>query len=132
MKKHIKFSAWVSLLMGVGISIGMLLILLIVFSGVSAKVGISDKMSGVILGLLLAISWFVGAFIVGITRKQKGLIWGAVHAGCMFILILLVSFIVNGAHTSVLNLKSLLYLLLGGLVSGFGCILGVHFALKRR
>ncbi len=132
MKKHIKFSSWISVLIGMGVTIGILLVLLVVFSWVSVKVGISDKMSEVVLGVLVAASWFVGAFIVGVNRKQKGLMWGAIHAACMFALILIISLIANGTDSSVLSLKSLLYLLVGGLVSGLGCIFGVHFALKRR
>ncbi len=89
-------------------------------------------MCGILLGVIVAVSWFLGSFFVGNTRKQKGLMWGAIHAGSMFVLILMISFMVNGADTSVLSLKSLLYLLLGGLVSAIGGIFGVHFALKRR
>ncbi len=89
-------------------------------------------MCAVFVGVMVAISWLIGAFVLGMMRRQNGLIWGMVHAGSMFVLLLLISLMVNGTNVSIFCIKSLLYLLLGALVSGIGSVFGVHFALKRR
>ena len=132
MKKHYKFSPWLSTVISLGVTIGILLVFTVIYSWISVKVGISDAMSMVLVGVIAAVSWFVGAFILGIMRRQNGLIWGMVHAGCMFVLLLIISVIVNGSNASIFCIKSLLYALLGALISGFGSVFGVHFALKRR
>ena len=127
-----KLSGLSLMLLGLGVTIGILRVLLFLFSWISTCVGISDKMCGVVLGLIAMLSWFWGSFFVGYIKKQNGLIWGVVHSGCMFVFILLLSIIINGAQASILSLKTLLYLLPGGIVSGAGSVIGVHFALKRR
>ncbi len=132
MKKYLKFSPWVSAIISLGVTIGILLILLLLFSWISVGLGISDKMCAVLVGVMVALSWFVGAFVLGMMRRQNGLIWGMIHAGSMFVLVLLVSLIVNGTNASIFSIKGLLYLLLGALISGIGSVFGVHFALKRR
>ena len=132
MKKHHKLSSWVSILISLGVTIGMLLILTLIFSGIASGAAMSDRVFGVCAGGMVGVSWFGGAFVLGMNRRQKGLVWGAVHGGCMFILVLLISVAANGANMALFSLKTLLYLLPGVAVSGIGGIFGVHFALKRR
>lgn len=132
MKKHYKFSSWISVLIGLGVTIGILLVLLLILSGIASSAAISDRVFGACVCGMVSIAWFAGAFVLGVNRRQKGLVWGAVHAGCMFVLVLLVSIMVNGSNMAVFSLKTLLYLLLGAAISGIGGIFGVHFALKRR
>ena len=132
MKKQLKCSSWMSVLLGVGVTIGILLVLLFVLSWILASVGVSDVMCSVLIWVIVAISWFIGAFLLGKSRRQNGLMWGMIHAGGMFVLVLLISLVANGANTSIFSVKTLLYLVVGALISGIGGIFGVHFALKRR
>lgn len=119
-------------MLGVGVTIGILLVLLFVLSWILASVGVSDVMCSVLIWVIVAISWFIGAFLLGKLRRQNGLMWGMIHAGGMFVLVLLISLVANGANTSIFSVKTLLYLVVGALISGIGGIFGVHFALKRR
>ncbi len=133
MKKHsIRHSIVFHVLFGLAISLIVMLALLFVNAFISSREGMSDLVCYVFTIVSVILSWMAGGFTVGFRNRRNGPVMGALHAGVMLLLLILISLVVRGDAVELFSAKFLLYLLGGTTSSVVGSILGVHFALKSR
>ncbi len=131
-KRSKKASTVITYAIGLAVSAGSLLILMVIFSLISSKVGMTDGLVSILSIVISILSWGIGAFVVGYKNRKNGILSGVIHGGSLLVLLILISFAFHGGNTALFSGKFLIYLLVGMLISCIGSVLGVHFALKRR
>ncbi len=133
MKKHsIGNSLVFHILLGLAVSLGVMIIMLLLTAFITSRDGMPDIVCAVLIVFSIILAWAAGGFTVGFRNRRSGLIMGVLHAGIMLMLLILVSLIVRGSEVEIFSTKFLLYLLGGSAASVTGGVLGVHFALKNR
>ncbi len=120
------------ILFGLAASLGVMIVMLLLTAFIASRDGVSDIVCYVLIVISAILAWVAGGFTVGFRNRRSGLIMGALHAGVMLILLILISLIVRGNEVEIFSAKFLLYLLGGTTASIIGGVLGVHFALKSR
>lgn len=95
-------------------------IMLMITALIMYKAGIGQKTTGYIIILIYFISNLCGGFVMGRIQKSKRLLWGGMMGILYFVILFLVSLILNGAIAS----GGVLLFALISSVSG-GCIGGI-------
>ncbi len=109
--------------LGVGISLILTAILLLIFSFVLMKIDISSAAINPIMIALCAVAVFTGAFIVGRNVRRRGLFLGVCIGLLFFIIMMLVSATVSPMGMGL----DALWRFLASLVSGvLGSVFGVN------
>lgn len=100
-----------NILKGVGISIIATLIFLLIFSIILTYTNISENAIEPVIITLTAVSILIGSSIGSLKIKKNGILNGAIIGGIYFILIYLMSSLINLNFT--LNVKSIILILIG-------------------
>lgn len=100
-----------NILKGVGISIITTIILLLIFSIVLTYTNISENAIEPVIITLTAVSILIGSSIGSIKIKRNGILNGAIIGGIYFIVIYLMSSLINLNFT--LSIKSMILILIG-------------------
>ena len=100
-----------NILKGVGISIIATLIFLLIFSIILTYTNISESAIEPVIITLTAVSILIGSSIGSLKIKKNGILNGAIIGGIYFILIYLMSSLINLNFT--LNVKSIILILIG-------------------
>lgn len=133
MKKQAKWQSYfINAAIGMGVSLGTLLVLCLVIAIIFANGGLSDNLCAILAYGALGFSWGFGGLIAGLRNCKDGLLIGAIHGVLLFLVILLVSIFMRAGDTKLWGVKLFVYLLGGALISGSGGVIGVHMALKKR
>ncbi len=114
----------INLVNGIGISIIVTVILLIIFSVLLAYTNISENVISPVIMVITAISILIGSSIVNIKIKKNGLINGGIIGGAYILTIYLISSLLNWRFT--LNLQSIIMIILSISVGILGGIIGVN------
>ena len=114
----------INLVNGIGISIIVTVILLIIFSVLLAYTNISESVISPVIMVITAISILIGSSIVNIKIKKNGLINGGIIGGAYILTIYLISSLLNWRFT--LNLQSIIMIILSISVGILGGIIGVN------
>lgn len=114
----------INLVKGVGISLIITVILLIIFSVLLAYTSISESVISPVIMVITAISILIGSSIVNIKIKKNGLINGGIIGGTYILTIYLISSILNWKFT--LNLQAIIMIILAIAVGILGGIIGVN------
>ena len=114
----------INLAKGVGISLIITVILLIIFSVLLAYTSISESVISPVIMVITAISILIGSSIVNIKIKKNGLINGGIIGGTYILTIYLISSILNWKFT--LNLQAIIMIILTIAVGILGGIIGVN------
>lgn len=114
----------INLAKGVGISLIITVILLIIFSVLLAYTSISESVISPVIMVITAISILIGSSIVNIKIKKNGLINGGIIGGTYILTIYLISSILNWKFT--LNLQAIIMIILAIAVGILGGIIGVN------
>ncbi|MCI8641701.1 MAG: TIGR04086 family membrane protein [Clostridia bacterium] len=114
----------INLVKGIGISIIVTVILLIIFSVLLAYTNISENVISPVIMVITAISILIGSSIVNIKIKKNGLINGGIIGGAYILTIYLISSLLNWRFT--LNLQSIIMIILSISVGILGGIIGVN------
>lgn len=114
----------INLAKGIGISLIITVILLIIFSVLLAYTNISETVISPVIMIITAISILIGSSIVNIKIKRNGLINGGIIGGAYILTIYLISSLLNWRFT--LNLQSIIMIILAISVGILGGIIGVN------
>lgn len=114
----------INLSKGVGISLIVTVILLIIFSVLLAYTNISESVINPVIMVITAISILIGSSIVNIKIKKNGLINGGIIGGTYILTIYLISSLLNWRFT--LNLQSIIMIIIAISVGILGGIIGVN------
>lgn len=113
-----------NLVKGIGISLIITVILLIIFSVLLAYTNISETVISPVIMIITAISILIGSSIVNIKIKKNGLINGGIIGGSYILTIYLISSLLNWKFT--LNLQSVIMIVLAIAFGILGGIIGVN------
>lgn len=109
---------------GIGISLIVTVVLLIIFSVILAYTNISETVISPVIMVITAISILIGSSIVNIKIKKNGLINGGIIGGSYILTIYLISSLLNWKFT--LNLQSIIMIVLAIAFGILGGIIGVN------
>lgn len=109
---------------GIGISLIVTVVLLIIFSVLLAYTNISETVINPVIMVITAISILIGSSIVNIKIKKNGLINGGIIGGSYILTIYLISSLLNWKFT--LNLQSIIMIVLAIAFGILGGIIGVN------
>ncbi len=109
---------------GIGISLIVTVVLLIIFSVLLAYTNISETVISPVIMVITAISILIGSSIVNIKIKKNGLINGGIIGGSYILTIYLISSLLNWKFT--LNLQSIIMIVLAIAFGILGGIIGVN------
>lgn len=112
---------------GLAVSAAVCMIFIMLAALVLCMIDASDSIMLIVSLLAVCSGAFTGGFFTSKLRGEKGLISGALCGFMFFIILMVVSMLVNGNSVSVLTLIKLALCLL---CSGTGGVVGVNF--KRR
>ena len=126
MKKLKKLSFPVQISICVGVCVAVVLLLAAISALITAQDGISDSFLLPLAVFSAGAGCFIGAFLLGRIRKKNGLACGAIFAGCILVLVLLVSLVLKGAQANIFSVKLLIWIFGSAWVSMLACVLGVN------
>ena len=109
---------------GIGISLIVTVVLLIIFSVLLAYTNISETVITPVIMIITAISILIGSSIVNIKIKKNGLINGGIIGGSYILTIYLISSLLNWKFA--LNLQSIIMIVLAIAFGILGGIIGVN------
>ena len=109
---------------GIGISLIVTVVLLMIFSVLLAYTNISETVISPVIMVITAISILIGSSIVNIKIKKNGLINGGIIGGSYILTIYLISSLLNWKFT--LNLQSIIMIVLAIAFGILGGIIGVN------
>lgn len=109
---------------GIGISLIVTVVLLIIFSVLLAYTNISETVISPVIMIITAISILIGSSIVNIKIKKNGLINGGIIGGSYILTIYLISSLLNWKFT--LNWQSIIMIVLAIAFGILGGIIGVN------
>lgn len=109
---------------GVGISLLMTVILLLIFAALLTYTEISESIINPVIIIVTAISILIGSSIGNIKIKKNGLINGALIGGIYIFTIYLISSILNWNFG--LGIQSIIMIIIGMLFGILGGIIGVN------
>lgn len=117
------------LLTGIFISIAVSTLLLFLFAAILLNVEVPDTIAGWLPYLAIGIGCFIGSLLVAKWNRRMGLITGALIAGVLFLLLLLLGFCFPG---SALNLNSVWIMLATLLITAeIGSVIGAGMKKRR-
>lgn len=95
-------------------------ILLLIIAALMYKCDIGDNVVNILIVVSYIISTFVGGFIIGKVEKENKYLWGAGLGISYFMVLLIITLIVNGGMASGINgiMSTLLYCIAGGMIGG--------------
>lgn len=114
----------IQILKGVGISLLMTLILLIIFATILTYTNVPESTISTVIIIITAISILIGSMISNRCIRKNGLLNGGLVGAIYLIIIYLISSILNG-HFS-LNLQSIIMIILSFITGILGGIIGVN------
>ncbi len=118
-----------TLVTGIFISIAVSALLLLLFAAILLNTGVPDAVSGLLPYFAVGIGCLVGGFLVARWNRRMGLVTGAMIAGSLFVILLIIGFCFPG---SALNLNSVWIMLATVFVGGeFGSIVGAGMKKRR-
>ncbi len=109
---------------GVGISLFVTFILLLIFAAILTYTEISETIVNPVIIMITAISILIGSSIGNIKIKKNGLLNGALIGGIYMITIYLISSILNWKFG--LEMQSIIMIVIGMMFGILGGIIGVN------
>ena len=122
--KNYENNSFINLIKGVGISLIVTLVLLLIFATILTYTETGEETINPVIIIITAISILIGSSIGNIKIKKNGLINGGVIGGIYMLTIYLISSILNWDFS--LNFQSILMIIVGMMFGIFGGILGVN------
>lgn len=116
--------AGIYILKGLGISVIITLILLLIFSIILTYTGISEKTIPAVVITITGISIIVASSIINHRLKKNGLLNGGIIGGTYILLLYIVSSVLSGSFE--LTLVSLIMIIVGIVTGMLGGIIGVN------
>ena len=113
-----------SIAKGVGISLFVTFILLLIFAAILTYTEISETIVNPVIIMITAISILIGSSIGNIKIKKNGLLNGALIGGIYMITIYLISSILNWKFG--LEMQSIIMIVIGMMFGILGGIIGVN------
>lgn len=113
-----------SILKGIGISIILTTILLLIFSIILSCTDVKESAIPPVIMVVTAISVLLGSSIGNIKIKKNGIINGGIIGGSYILILYLVSSILNWNFA--LNIQSIIMIVLGIIFGILGGIIGVN------
>lgn len=113
-----------NVLKGIGISLALTAILLLIFSIILAYTDVNESTIPPVIMVVTAISVLLGSSIGNIKIKKNGMINGGIIGGSYILILYLVSSILNWNFT--LNMQSIIMIILGIIFGILGGIIGVN------
>ena len=114
----------IQILKGIGISLIITLVFLIIFALILTYTQVEEKTINPVIVVITALSILIGSSIVNIKIKKNGLINGAIIGGAYMLIIYLISSILNWKFG--LNAQSIIMIVVGVIFGILGGILGVN------
>ena len=111
---------WMSLLICLLCTLVVSFLVLLILALLLYKVKLSEQIVSAGIIITYALSGFVGGFLAGKRMKQKRYIWGLLMGVTYFLVLLLVSVVVNGPMKEVADslLTTLILCSAGGMLGG--------------
>ena len=125
METYNNSNTFVNILKGVGISIFVTVVSLLIFSCLLVYTNINENLMQPVVIVITGVSILLGSSIGNIKAKKNGMINGAIIAGIYVFLLYIISSIANGGNFN-LNIHSIFMIgasLIGGLIGG---IIGIN------
>ena len=122
--KKIQNNTFIKIIKGVGISLIVTVISLIIFSVLLVYTNISENTINSVIMMITAISILLGSSIQNSKIKKNGLINGGVIGGMYILILYLISSILNWKFS--LNSQSLIMILIAIIFGILGGIIGVN------
>ena len=122
--KNYENNSFINLIKGVGISLIVTLVLLLIFATILTYTETGEETINPVIIIVTAISILIGSSIENIKIKKNGLINGGIIGGIYMLTIYLISSILNWNFS--LNFQSILMIIIGMIFGIFGGILGVN------
>lgn len=122
--KNYENNSFINLIKGVGISLIVTLVLLLIFATILTYTETGEETINPVIIIITAISILIGSSIENIKIKKNGLINGGIIGGIYMLTIYLISSILNWNFS--LNFQSILMIIIGMIFGIFGGILGVN------
>ena len=122
--KNYENKTFINLIKGVGISLIVTLLLLLIFATILTYTETGEETINPVIIIITAISILIGSSIGNIKIKKNGLINGGIIGGIYMLTIYLISSILNWNFS--LNFQSILMIIIGMIFGIFGGILGVN------
>ena len=114
----------INILKGVGISLIVTVIMLIIFSIILTYTNIQESAINPVIMIITAISILIGSSLGNIKIKKNGLINGGLIGGIYIIIIYLISSILNWRFS--LNIQSIIMIITSVIFGILGGIIGVN------
>ena len=118
-----------TLIMGIAIALITTLIVMILEALVMSVTDMPDTLAAPLSSIALSIGVFLGGFFVSQKTKEKGMLQGGALGIASFLIITLISLIVDSSGVSLITLIHAAVTLLSGCIGG---ILGVNTGNKRK
>ena len=109
---------------GVGISLLLTVILLIIFSLILTYTNISESTINPVIMIITALSILIGSSLSNTKIKKNGLMNGGIIGGIYILLLYIVSSLLNWKFS--LNIQSILMIVIGIVFGILGGIIGVN------
>lgn len=109
---------------GVGISLLLTVILLIIFSLILTYTNISENTINPVIMIITALSILIGSSLSNTKIKKNGLMNGVIIGGIYILLLYIVSSLLNWKFS--LNIQSMLMIVIGIVFGILGGIIGVN------
>ena len=125
MKEFENSNIFIGILKGVGISILITIIFLLIFSCLLVYTNISESLMKPVVITITGVSILIGSSIGNIKAKKNGMLNGMVIAGIYIFLLYIISSIANGGNFN-LNIHSIFMIgasLVGGIIGG---VIGIN------
>ena len=122
--KNYENKSFINLIKGVGISLIVTLVLLLIFATILTYTETGEETINPVIIIITTISILIGSSIGNIKIKKNGLINGGIIGGIYMLTIYLISSILN--WNFLLNFQSILMIIVGMMFGIFGGILGVN------
>ncbi|MEI3395320.1 MAG: TIGR04086 family membrane protein [Clostridia bacterium] len=113
-----------NIIKGIGISILLTLVLLIIFSLVLTYTNVNENTINPVIMIISALSILVGSSIVNTKIRKNGLLNGAFIGGLYILIIYIISSLLNWRFS--LNFQSIIMIILGIVFGILGGIIGVN------
>ena len=113
-----------NIIKGIGISILLTLVLLIIFSIVLTYTNVNENTINPVIMIISALSILVGSSIVNTKIRKNGLLNGAFIGGLYILIIYIISSLLNWRFS--LNFQSIIMIILGIVFGILGGIIGVN------